>query len=180
MPIFSSKTVPIYGFVGFLRLTVRTGTENYDNDLLAYARERYRELEAEIDNEVRQTLGPEFEVQNVELHKGSITVLVVLGVAGTIYMGFSRYESFIKSVNLLVSQLKGLLQRFFAQPPGVAANSPVSVTGSWQPGPVVTAASHVLSSSTGIDSCQIVLGYLLLSHAALVAVLLWLVTRHLR
>lgn len=181
MPIFHTKAVPIYGTIGFVRLTVSTQNENYDNDLYSHARESYRQLEADIDTEVRQTLGPEFEVVNVALHKGSITILVVLGVVGTIYMGFSRYESFIKSVNLLISQLKGLLQRFFtAGAAGAPAPRPVSVTGSWEPAAVVTAANHVLNSSAGIDSDQIVLGYLLLSHAALIAVLLWLVIRHLK
>jgi len=178
--MFASRTVPIYGFVGFLRLTVRTGSGDYDNELLGYARELHRQLEDEITNQVRQTLGPEFEVLNIEINKGSITVLVALGAVGAFFMGFSRYESFVKSVNLLVSQLKELLQTFFGQAPGGASRPPVSVTGSWQPGPVVTAASQVLSESRGIDSCQIVLAYLLLSHAALLGVLLWLVIRHLK
>jgi hypothetical protein len=180
MALFAKATVPIYGFLGLLRLTVRTPNEDYDGDLLGYARELHRQLEADIDRAVEETLGSEFEVLNVEFRKGSIEVLVALGAVGTFFMGFSRYESFVKSVNLLVSQLKGLLQRFFDQAPGGAARTPVSVTGSWQPGPVVTAANQVLSSSTGIDSCQIVLAYLLVSHAALLGVLIWLVIRHLK
>jgi hypothetical protein len=178
--MFATKSVPIYGVVGVLRLTVTTGSENYDNDLLGYAREIHRQLEADIDNEVRQTLGPEFEVLNVQLDRGSITVLVVLGVVGTLYMGISRYESFIKSVNLLVSHLKGLLQQFFREVPGGATRPLVSVTGSWQPAQVVITAHQALSASTGIDSSQIMLVYLLLSHAALIGVLVWLVIRHLK
>ena len=166
--------------MGLLRLTVRTPNENYDSDLLGYARERHRELEAEIDRAVEETLGPEFEVLNVEFRKGSIEVLVPLGAVGTLFMGFSRYESFVKSVNLLVSQLKGVLQRFFDQAPGGVTRTPVSVTGSWQLGPVVIAANQVLSSSSGIDSCRIVLAYLLVSHAVLLGVLIWLVIRHLK
>ena len=180
MPIFAKPTVPIYGFVGVLRLTVRTDNENYDSDLLGYARELHRQLEGDIDRQVQETLGPDFEVLNVEFRKGSLEVLVVLGAVGTFYMGFSRYESFVKSVNLLVSQIKGLLQRFFGRAPGAPVQTPISVTGSWQPGPVVTAANQMLSVSSGINSSHFVLGYLLLSHAALLCVLLWLVVRHLK
>ena len=178
MPIFARKTVPIYGFIGLVRLSVNTNDE--DSELLGYARELHRKLEAEIDLQVQQTLGPEFEVLNVEINRGSITLLIAVGAVGTFYMGFSRYEGFVKSVNLLVSQLRGLLQRFFGQAPGGATRPPVSVTGSWQPGPVVIAANQTLDASSGIDSCQIVLAYLLLSHAALLGVLIWLVIRHLR
>lgn len=174
MPIFARKTVPIYGFIGLVRLTVNTNDE--DSELFGYARELRQKLEAEIDLQVQRTLGPEFEVLSVEINRGSITLLIVLGAVGTLYMGFSRYEGFIKSVNLLVSQIKGLLQRFFGQ----TASRPLSVTGSWEPGPVITEANRAFDISSGIDSCQVVLVYLLLSHAALLGVLLWLVVRHLK
>jgi hypothetical protein len=127
MPLFARKTVPIYGFIGLVRLSVNTNDE--DSELLGYARELHRKLEAEIDVQVQQTLGPEFEVISVEINRGSITLLIALGAVGTFYMGFSRYEGFVKSVNLLVSQLRGLLQRFFGQAPGGATRPPVSVTG---------------------------------------------------
>jgi hypothetical protein len=180
MPIFAKPTVPIYGYVGLVSLTVRTGNDNYDGDLLGYARERHRELEADIYRQAQETLGADFEVLNVEFRKGSFVLLVALGAVGTFYMGFSRYESFIKSVNLLVSQLRGLLQRFFGEAPLAPAQTPVSVTGSWEPTPVVIAANQGLRVSAGIDSSHFVLGYLLLSHAALLTLLMWLVVRHLK
>ncbi len=178
MPIFARKTVPIYGFIGVVRLTVNTNDE--DNRLFGYAMELRQKLQAEIDLQVQRTLGPEFEVLNVEIGRGSITLLIVLGAVGTLYMGFSRYDGFIKSMNLLVSQIKGLLQRFFGQAPLIGTPLPLSVTGSWEPGPVVTEANRAFDTSSGIDSCQVVLVYLLLSHAALLGVLLWLVVRHLK
>jgi hypothetical protein len=180
MPMFATNSVPIYGVVGFARLVVTAGNENYDEYLLGYGRETHQQLELEIANLVRQTLGPEFEVYNVRIEKGSITVWVVLSVLGTLFMGVSRYESFIKSVNLLMSQLKGLLGRFFGQAPGNERRPPVTVTGSWEPSEVVTTAHQALSHSKGIDSSQVVLAYLLLSHAALLGVLVWLVIRHLK
>jgi len=163
--------------LGFLRFTVTTEDENYDSNLLGYARESSKQLKAEIDAQVRKTLGPEFEVESVEFNEGSIEAYVHLAAVGTILMAFSKYESFIKSVNLLISQLKGLLQRFFSQ----GAEQPsVSVTGRWVPGPVISEANQAFGVSSGIDSSQFVLPYLVLSHAAILGVLLWLVIRHLK
>jgi hypothetical protein len=125
---------------------------------------------------VLQTLGPEFDVLTVEFSRGSIDVLLTLKAVGTIYMGVSRWESFIKSMNLLVSQLRNLLLRFFGEASRDPASHPLTVTGSWEPAPVVIAANQVLSASTGFDCCYIVLAYLLLSHAALLGV----VVRHLK
>ena len=180
MPLFDKKTAPIYGLVGLLHFTVTSDNENFDDDLLGYARERRKQLEAEINTQVLATLGSQFAVQSIDLHEGSIEIFVALTAVGTFFMGFSRYESFIKSVNLLISQVSGLLQKFFGQLPGTATMAPVSVTGSWQPGSTVTSANQELRDSSGIETYHIVLGYLLLSHAALLSVLLWLVIRHLK
>jgi hypothetical protein len=114
MPAYSKQTVPIYGVVGFLQFTVKiNGEEKTDDFLYGYARETRRELEGEIRQQVHETLGSDFEVLEVRLDRGSVAILVIIGAAGTFYMGFSRYESFIKSVNLLVSQLKTAFRRFF-------------------------------------------------------------------
>ena len=178
MPIFAKRTVAIHGFVGYVRLTVTSDYE--DERLFGEAMERRKQLESEIRIQVQNTLRPEFEVLTIDFTRGSLHVLVALGAVGAFYMGFSRYENFIKSVNLLVSQLKGLLQRFLGRAYGGANQTPLTVTGSWQPGPVINAANMTLEESSGIDSSQFVLGYLLLSHAALLGLLIWLVVRHLK
>jgi hypothetical protein len=178
MPLLSKPTVPIYGYVGALQLTVRSADDRYDENLLGYARERHQALEKEIEQQVKETLGPDFEVIRVDIRQGSVTLWIVIGAVGTFFMGFSRYESFIKSVNLLVDQLKGLLRRFFSDVPG--GGPTVSATGSWQPAPVITAANQVFTSSSGLDSGMIMLIYLMLSHAAMTTILLWLLVRHLK
>jgi hypothetical protein len=114
MPLFSKQTVPIYGVIGFLQFSVEVDDDEKGEDLLyGYARETHRELESEIGQQVEQTLGSDFEMLEVRLNRGSVSILIILGATGTFYMGFSRYESFIKSVNLLVSQLKSVLRKFF-------------------------------------------------------------------
>lgn len=181
MPAYSKQTVPIYGVVGFLQFTVKIDDEEKTDDFLyRYGRESHRELEGEIRQQVQETLGSDFEVLEVRLGRGSVAVLVVLGAVGTFYMGFSRYESFIKSVNLLVSQLKIAFRRFFERVNPGPPDIDLSVTGSWQPSATVLNARERLESSSGFDYGFAVLIYLLLSHATLLGALVWLLIRHLK
>jgi hypothetical protein len=181
MPAYSKQAVPIYGAVGFLQFSVKIdGEENSDDFLYGYARETHRELEGEIRQQVKETLGSDFEVLEVRLDRGSVAILVVVGAVGTFYMGFSRYESFIKSVNLLVSQLKGVFRRFFERVNPGPPDIDLSVTGSWQPSATVLNAREKLESSASFDYGIALLVYLLLSHAALLGTLVWLLIRHLK
>src|SRR5882757_5979310 len=140
MPLFAKRSVAIHGFVGYVRLTVISDDQG-DERLFGEAMERQKQLDAEIRLQVRTTLGDEFEVLTVNFSRGSLHVLVALGTVGVFYMSFSRYESFIKSVNLLVGQLKSLLQRVFGNQSGFVNQVPVTVTGSWQPSSVINAAN---------------------------------------
>lgn len=181
MPAYSKQTVPIYGAVGFLQFTVKIdGEEKTDDFLYRYASETRRDLEGEIRQQVKETLGSDFEVVDVRLDHGSVAILVVIGAAGTFYMGFSRYESFIKSVNLLVSQLKAVFRRFFERVNPGPPDIDLSVTGSWQPSTTVLNARERLESSSSFDYGIALLIYLLLSHATLLGTLVWLLIRHLK
>jgi hypothetical protein len=160
---------------------VRAGTRpERDDQWYGIALETQGRLQEEIQNQVRGTLGPNFDLVNVRIEKGSLTLLIFIGAVGTFFMGFSRYESFVKSVNLLVEQLKDFMKRFFGRSVGGGAVAPVSVSGSWEPGSSLAAANSVFAESSGPDANRILLGYLIFSHAALLGVLLWLVIRHLK
>lgn len=181
MPLSSQPEAPIYGLVGFLQFTAKIdGEEDGDAFLYRYATETHQKLEAEIQEQVTETLGSDFEVLDVRLGRGSLTILIAIGAVGTFYMGFSRYESFIKSVNLLVSQLKSAFQRFFERASPGPPDIDISVTGSWQPSATVLNARASFNSSSGFDYGIVLLVYLLLSHAVLLATLLWLLVRHLK
>jgi hypothetical protein len=181
MPLFSKQTVAVYGTVGFLQFRVKADAEEEEDDFLyGYARKTHRELESEIRQQVEQTLGSNFEVLEVRLSRGSVEILIIIGATGTFYMGFSRYESFIKSVNLLVSQLKSVLRKFFERVNPGPPEIDISVTGNWQPTGTVLNAREKLEASSGFDYGLTLLIYLLLSHAALLATFVWLLIRHLK
>jgi hypothetical protein len=116
MTVFERNSVPIYGVLGFMRLMVTTSNPRRDEQLLGYARELHRKLEDEIRGYVKETLGPEFELERVEVRSGSIDIYIFITAVGTFFMSFSQYESFIKSMNLLVSQryCSGFSERLLA------------------------------------------------------------------
>lgn len=179
MPIFAQQTAPIYGVVGFMQFTV--STEGDDGGFLySFASERHEKLEEEVRSQAQKTLGSNFEVLNVRLDRGSVEIMIMLGAVGTFFMGFSRYESFIKSVNLLTSQLKRVFQRFFESASPGPPDISIAVTGSWQPSSTVLAANETLNSTSGWNYGHVLLAYLILSHAALLFVFLWLVIHHLK
>ena len=71
MPLFSKPEAPIYGLAGFLQFTVKIeGEENGDDFLYRYASETHLKLEAEIRQQVSETLGSDFEVLYIRLDRG--------------------------------------------------------------------------------------------------------------
>jgi hypothetical protein len=179
MPLFAKPTAPLFGLLGYLQFTadVEGGDDGF---LYRVAQEGHVRLESEIRRQVENTLGSDFEVLRVSVDKGSAHILVVLGIGVTVFMTFSRYESFIKSVNLLVSQIRGLLRRFFESASPGAPGIDVSITGTWQPSQSVLSAHERLSAPSGLDYGSFLLVYLILSHAALLSLMVWLVVKHLK
>jgi ABC-type uncharacterized transport system permease subunit len=180
MPLFTRQTVEVSGVVCFFQFVV-SSLDDEEDLLYRYAREMRQQIRDIIQKQVAETLGPEFQVLEVEMRPGSAVIAFALGTAFAIYMGFSRYESFIKSMGLLTSQISALFGHFFRTGPGQAPFSGrVSVNGVWRPGPAMTSANQIVSLSSGIDSGLLLLAYLVLSHAAMMGILLWLVVRHLK
>jgi hypothetical protein len=84
----------------------------------------------------------------------------------------SRYKSFVESIELMMLQLKQVITRFFSTGP-----TQVSVQGSWSPGTGLAQTATRLHGGAGGDSHPIVVGYLVFSHAAMLATVLWLLVR---
>ena len=127
-------------------------------------------MQYEMNEVVRAVLGKDFYIRTVTVGKGSIELLVILATVGTIYMGFSRYKNFIESGQLLQSQLEGIIRKFISEPG--------EFSSTWVPGPslafVETAFSSGPEQATSAPSLtMIVIWYLILSHAALLAAALW-------
>jgi hypothetical protein len=155
-----------------VRLTVTTGREGEDEFLWEITRKESFRLREEMADAVHKHMGPEFDIRSMSFARGSVEILVVIG---TLYYAVSRYKNFVESIELLVAQLKRVVTGFFDQ-----RTSPVSVQGNWTPGPGLVQAAPRLSGGLIGESPGLVVWYLVLSHAAMLAVLLWLLVRGFR
>jgi hypothetical protein len=124
-----------------------------------------QELRERISGIVRETLGPPFEVRLVAVGRGSIEVIVLIG---TTYYAISRYKNFVESIELVVRQITDLVRHIF----GRATPTPVTATGTWAPAQGMLAALPRRRVRAG---SSLVLWYLILSHAAMMVVILWFV-----
>jgi hypothetical protein len=147
--------------------------QEYDEHLWEAVSEMRPKFEEEIKHVVTQYLGREFEVQSVDFLPGSVEVLIAIG---TVYYAISRYESFVKSIELLTAHLRGLLARLL----GRVGPRPIIVSGTWLPGASLARAEETAYRSESIDTPSLLLLYLVVSHGALLAVLAWMLVTRLR
>ena len=145
-------------------ITIR-GKEDEDN---AWQRllEVRRGMEEEMTNITKQTLGSEFAIRSVTPIRGSIEILVVVG---TTLVAVSKYKNFIDSLELLRRQLEGVIRRY------MSPNAEVSSSTTLGLGVPVGNVTENGSFNANIW----ILGYLILSHAALLVVFIWLVVKKL-
>jgi hypothetical protein len=106
--------------------------------------------------------------------RGSVEIVLVVAAVGTVYVLVSRYKNFVESINLLVRHLKRVIERFFM------GGGPFrfTVEGSWSPERGLDNAKMLPAAPAGWrewDVSRILLAYLILSHAALLIVFIWLI-----
>ena len=125
-------------------------------------------MEEEMSRVTKEMLGLEFDIRNITPLRGSIEILVVVG---TTYYAVSRYKNLIESLELLKDQLERLIRRFFSN----RTPEPLSVTSSMTLGPSV--ASRMMSDGSTFDANKLLLGYLILSHAAMLVLFIWIIIK---
>jgi hypothetical protein len=130
-------------------------------------------LQSEIVAATHQSLGPEFDVRSMSLTRGSIEILVTIGA---VYYALSRYKNFVESIDLLASQLMGVVRRFLerAMPQHVPQ---LAVSATWEPGPALVRLEGLEPLLPGVAWAYPLLWYVILSHAALLALFIWLLAR---
>lgn len=137
-----------------------------DDELWGFVREVRGDLTEEIGLAVRQVLGEGFTASNVSVRRGSVEILVTIAAG---YYAVSRYKNFVESLQLLAVQLEHIVRAFL--PPHLRHQGTVS--SSWAVGPAVF-ATIARTSSTGGYQPSALLAYLLLSHAALLGVIIYM------
>lgn len=167
---FSDKRIKLSGDVLSIRVIFEFA-EQYEKDreLWLFLQEFRDELESQTKQTVRHYLGDEFEVRDISYHHGSLEILIVIGTG---YYVISRYKNFVESIELLALQLKKLLTHFFYR----HKPTPLKVFATWIPGPALVNVDMQFNQSP-MESSSILLWYLVLSHAILLSVMIWMLVR---
>lgn len=164
----------ITGEICTIRLNASSDLENDEQEFngrwWSRVRERHFDFRRSAKKLVKERLGTQFEVVRVRSTRGSVDILVVIGVVGAVYMTISRYKSFRESLQLLIADLRALLENMLG--PSIHEGD---ISGNWTPEPALLPLEDALVSPAVPDTTQALVWYLILSHAALLAVFLWLV-----
>lgn len=168
-----TKSLVLSGEVVVVRLVARAESSQGEGPLWDIAREDSYRLRERVSTAVHEHMGPQFDVRSMSYSRGSLEVIVVIG---TLYYAVSRYKNFVESVELMVAQLRNVLASFFERRmPG-----PISVQGSWSPGPALAQATPGILAGIRGGGPALVVWYLVLSHATMLVVVLWLLIRMFR
>jgi len=117
-------------------------------------------------------MGPEFELRRITFGRGTIDILLTIGV--TYYVVYN-YKNFSDSIELFVSQVSGVVRQFFRRLMRQGAD--ISVSTTWQSGPAIAQQQKKLGAEVDVGWAFPLLWYVILSHASLLALLIWLLVR---
>lgn len=134
--------------------------------------DRHAELETEIREAITAVLGPQFTASQLFYARGSIELWIAIAAGAYAgYVGISRYKNFFDSMTLLVRQVRGIVDRFFQRHQWPAT----AVVGTWIPGSQVIPSywDRAVAPDPRLSGLMPLLWYVLLSHATLLAFVLW-------
>jgi hypothetical protein len=141
----------------------------YDGRVAESFAEIREELDIFIHDIVRDQLGEEFRVE-VEITKGSIEVVFVISTAINLMI---LYKDIIESINLIIKQVKHFLRALLERRIGPY----VVVSGGLLPNSPISNAQ--IRRNKEISSSDILLYYLIGSHATLLLLFFWIIIKQL-
>lgn len=163
---FFKKTVELHGEIVSYQFIIEVAEEGSALEDLQSNRVG---IENEIQEQVDLYLGKGVKIQDLRIKRGTIEIVVILGTAYAIYLGFSKYKNFIESAQLLKSQIRRIFRRWLERY-GVR-----SVDGDVILSPNLPDVNMRTDSDKTLT--MVLLIYLLLSHAALLAFFIWLAVK---
>jgi hypothetical protein len=184
--IMPQATAPIFGTVGsfHFRISIDEEVQPYESEafLYGFALRNRKILEDFIRDDVRETLGSEYEAVGLHIEQGSVDIRFIVDALTFTYVTISQYDDFLKSMVRIAKQLKKKLASFFgtAMNVGAPGNVEVEVEGEWQPSLLIieTRRSLTLQQPTSLDRWFTI--YLIVTNAAMLTLISWLLIRHLR
>ncbi len=160
------RNLVLAGDVAYLTIDLTVLPPEEEENVFRFLQEEGSLLFSQIESAARRILGPQFEVRRFEYRRGTIKIWVVLFAA---YVAISRYKSFIESLELFASQVRDLVRRFLGNRASVDVN--------WFLGPALAASKAGAEIPETFPLLTAAIAYLILSHAALVTLVIWLIAR---
>ena len=165
---FFRKKVLLHGEIVSYQFIIEVAEEG---QALEYLQSNRTQIENEIQEQVDLYLGKGVKIQDLRIRRGTIEIIVILGTAYAIYLGFSRYKNFIESAQLLKSQIGRIFRRWVERYGVRSVHDNVILSPDLPDVGMRTDSDKTLT--------MILLGYLLLSHAALLAFFIWIAVKKL-
>lgn len=130
------------------------------------------EYKYEMEDAIKRELGNTFYIERLEVKRGSVEILVVIGTA---YYVVAKYKNFNDSLSLAKTQVERILRRFFNRPihskmVDLDVKSEVIKSGS-------LLQSQKVSENTGLNFniYRSIVFYLILSNLIMLGVIIYLV-----
>lgn len=123
-------------------------------DLYHLFKNKQEIIEKDIKAIIHKTFGPEFELQRLSIHRGSVEILLVIGTA---YYVVSKYKNFVESIELARSQIKTLLS-------SEANIKSSSISATWLPGSSLARIDQNLTLNNCYNYQGLLIWYLLITH----------------
>jgi hypothetical protein len=157
-------------------LRIRVGIDDFrevtSRDAVEYARDAMPRLRAEVQSIVLGHLGYDFEAREMYVERGSILFTIIVATGGAVIY----YNDLLSGLERITQQLRWLFGREM-QP--FSGGITAAMTSSWVPGPALMAMTARDNDGyrprIGRDGLLVL--YLVLSHAVLLAYVLWAVSR---
>ena len=162
----TQKQIFVSGDIAYIRIVISVQNEDRAWSELV---ESMPKIRREVEELTTQEFGPQVTVRSMIPIRGSIEVMVVIGA---IYYAVASYEDFLTSIERLGSQLR----RFFASR---MEHFYPTVTSTVTLGPG-TATVPTTSGPAEDLTKMILLGYIILSHAALLVLFIWTLSKKLQ
>lgn len=162
------------GAVCTIHIIIKNVDSESEDQVLRGLWHPFSDLRSEILATTHQVLGPEFDIRSMSLARGSIEIFVTIGA---IYYAMSRYKNFVESIELLATQLTGVVRRLL-DPMINQPISTISIWATWEPGPglIRLEVEDHPSPVNGFWAYPL-LWYVIVTHAALLTLLIWLFAR---
>jgi len=170
--------------LAFVEIVIESGVESTPSlprmPLKSIAQEYQAELKRDIERVVRLQFGDKIRISEIEIHDGSVVLLFLLlghiyefmeSPPGKVIMGALTSAEVAMKLWELGHHLNKAIRHFFTSHQA----GPVSVSSVASPNPKIW---MVRPTPAFPDTSKLLLGYLILSHAALLALIMWLVVTH--